>query len=103
MHSYRRTLKTASVAAVGVALLVLAGCSGAADEAGDGEALTEAQVAAAQAELESYRAGVFESPPTTGPAPAPDKNVWIVTYGLAATPGALSASAMNREGLAARP
>ena len=88
MHSYRRTLKTASVAAVGVALLVLAGCSGAADEAGDGEALTDAQIAAAQAELESYRAGVFESPPTTGPAPAPDKNVWIVTYGLAATPGA---------------
>lgn len=89
MHSNRRTLKAAGAAALGVALLVLAGCTGAGDDAGEGgDALTDEQVAAAQAELEKYREGVFESPPTTGPAPAPDKNVWIVTYGLAATPAA---------------
>lgn len=85
MLGSRKLAKAVIGIAACIGLLTLAGC-GAADATPDSSAGGVADVERAQADLESFRAGVFDSPPTTAPAPEPGKNVWIVTYGLAATP-----------------
>lgn len=76
-------LATCSVA------LVAAACGGS-DGAGDSAAASGdgADLDMAEQVLAEYREGQFESPPTEAPKPQPGKNVWIVTYGLASTPGA---------------
>lgn len=88
MFDVRRRPVWALVAATGVFLLVAAvGCGGGDDDDSSG---TSGGVNTEEAEevLQSYKDGQFGEPPSEAPTPEPGKNVWIVTYGLAATPAA---------------
>lgn len=88
MLDVRRLRRVLTGTTACLAVLVVAACGGSSEgddgSTGSGEG---ADVAEAERVLEAYRAGQFESPPTTAPTPQPGKNVWIVTYGLASTPG----------------
>ena len=80
---FRKTLVLATGC---LGLLAVAAC-GSGDAASTTDAdESSADVAAAERRLEVYRAGEFQSPPTTAPKPQPGKEVWIITYGLASTP-----------------
>ena len=87
------------VAAGCAALVAIAGCGGSDEESSAGStqgatggsataADSGAHVEEAKQLLESFREGQFGTPPTTGPKPQPGKNIWILTYGLAASPAA---------------
>jgi ribose transport system substrate-binding protein len=89
MFEVRRSVWALAALATCAFALVLAGCGDSDDGDSDDSGSSEgANVADAEAALESYKEGVFEEPPTDAPTPQPGKNVWIVTYGLAATPAA---------------
>lgn len=89
MLQIRRVRTTLAGFATCSVVLVAAACGGS-DATGDSAAASGegADIEMAEQVLAEYREGQFESPPTEAPKPQAGKNVWIVTYGLASTPGA---------------
>lgn len=88
MLNVRRFRRVLAAPAACLAVLVAAACGGSDDgDSAEGASKEGADTAAAESVLAEYRKGQFESPPTEAPKPQPGKNVWIVTYGLASTPG----------------
>lgn len=56
-------------------------------EGASGDSAKSEGLKKAEERVAAWEEGQFSSPPTEGPPAAENKDVWILTYGLAATPG----------------
>lgn len=95
-HRGRKWTRALPLAAAVSLMLVTAGCSSIGDDAGGDVDAPEVDASF----LEEGYAGVFEAPPSEGPAAQPDKTVWYISCGQAYAACAGAAASFEEAGQA---